>query len=140
MLILMKMKTAMLAGALAAPILATAFAPAPPRDQDGALRLASTSFSYRAASDFSLEGFSVDGTTSPGPCGVSCANGEIPSGYPDPYYGTNGTGGIYSFHAGVANVLFGDASVRTLSATINIRTLGRLVTRAGGEVIAGTDF
>ena len=53
MLILMKMKMAMLAGALAAPILATAFAPTPPHDQDGALRLASTSFSYRAAGDFS---------------------------------------------------------------------------------------
>ena len=61
MLILMKMKTAMLAGALAAPILATAFAPAPPRDQDGALRLASTSFSYRAAGDFSQNGRPVAG-------------------------------------------------------------------------------
>ena len=39
MLILMKVKMAMLAGALAAPILATAFAPTPPHDQDGALRL-----------------------------------------------------------------------------------------------------
>ena len=61
MLILMKMKTAMLAGALAAPILATAFAPAPPHDQDGALRLASTSFSYRAAGDFSQAGRPVEG-------------------------------------------------------------------------------
>ena len=61
MLILMKMKTAMLAGALAAPILATVFAPAPPRDQDGALRLASTSFSYRAAGDFSRNGRPVEG-------------------------------------------------------------------------------
>ena len=61
MLILMKMKTAMLAGALATPILATAFAPAPPHDQDGALRLASTSFSYRAAGDFSQAGRPVEG-------------------------------------------------------------------------------
>jgi hypothetical protein len=38
-LILIKMKTAMLAGALAAPILATVFAPTPPHDQDGAMRL-----------------------------------------------------------------------------------------------------
>ena len=61
MLILMKMKMAMLAGALAAPILATVFAPAPADDQDGALRLASTSFSYRAAGDFSRNGRPVEG-------------------------------------------------------------------------------
>jgi len=61
MLILIKMKTTMLAGALAAPILATAFAPAPPHAQDGALRLASTSFSYRAAGDFSQAGRPVEG-------------------------------------------------------------------------------
>ena len=61
MLILMKVKMAMLAGALAAPMLATAFAPTPPHDQDGALRLASTSFSYRAAGDFSRSGRPVEG-------------------------------------------------------------------------------
>jgi formylglycine-generating enzyme required for sulfatase activity len=60
-LILIKIKTAMLAGALATPILATVFTPAPPHDQDGALRLASTSFSYRAAGDFSRNGRPVDG-------------------------------------------------------------------------------
>ena len=61
MLILMKVKIAMLAGALAAPMLATAFAPTPPHDQDGALRLSSTSFSYRAAGDFSQAGRPVEG-------------------------------------------------------------------------------
>ena len=61
MLILIKIKTAILAGALAAPILATVFTPAPPRNQDGALRLASTSFSYRAAGDFSQNGRPVEG-------------------------------------------------------------------------------
>jgi formylglycine-generating enzyme required for sulfatase activity len=60
-LILMKVKTAMLAGALAAPILAAAFAPTPPHVQDGALRLASTAFSYRAAGDFSRNGRPVEG-------------------------------------------------------------------------------
>ena len=44
MLILMKVKAAMLAGALTAPILATMCAPAPQPDPDGALRLASASF------------------------------------------------------------------------------------------------
>ena len=61
MLILIKIKTAMLAGALAAPILATVFTPAPPPDQDGALRLTSASFNYRAAGDFSRNGRPVEG-------------------------------------------------------------------------------
>ena len=61
MLILMKVKAAMLAGALTAPILATAMAPTPPHDQDGARRLTSTSFSYRAAGDFSKNGRPVEG-------------------------------------------------------------------------------
>jgi formylglycine-generating enzyme required for sulfatase activity len=60
-LILIKMKMAMLAGALAAPILATAFAPTAPHDQDGATRLAATAFSYRAAGDFSQAGRPVEG-------------------------------------------------------------------------------
>jgi formylglycine-generating enzyme required for sulfatase activity len=61
MLILIKMKTAMLAGALAAPILATVFAPTPPHAQDGSLHLASTSFNYRVAGDFSRNARPVEG-------------------------------------------------------------------------------
>jgi formylglycine-generating enzyme required for sulfatase activity len=61
MLILMKVKAAMLAGALTAPILATMCTPAPQSDPDGALRLASASFSYRAAGDFSRDGRPVEG-------------------------------------------------------------------------------
>jgi formylglycine-generating enzyme required for sulfatase activity len=60
-LILMKVKIAMLAGALTAPILATSLAPTAPQDHDGALRLASSSFSYRAAGDFSRDGRPVEG-------------------------------------------------------------------------------
>jgi hypothetical protein len=67
-LILIKMKMAMLAGVLTAPILATALAPTPPHDQDGAMRLASTSFSYRAAGDFSQAGRLND----------RCANSAFP--------------------------------------------------------------
>ena len=55
MLLLMKVKTAMIAGALAAPIVATALTPVPDH-HDGALRLASAPFSYRAAGDFSQSG------------------------------------------------------------------------------------
>jgi len=61
MLIMMKVKLAMLAGALAAPILATTLAPAPQPDPDGALRLTAASFSYRAAGDFSRDGRPVEG-------------------------------------------------------------------------------
>ncbi len=90
----------------------------------------------RAATDFSLEGSSADGSQTPGPCAVNCANGETPRGYPDPTYGTNGTGGIYAFHAGGANVLMADGSVRSLAAAVDIRTVAALITRAGGEVVA----
>lgn len=61
MLFLIKVKTAMLAGALAAPILATALAPAPSHDVDGVRNLASSPFSYRAAGDFSRNGRPVEG-------------------------------------------------------------------------------
>lgn len=61
MLMLMKAKAAMLAGAVAAPVLATALAPVSLRDSDGALHLVSASFSYRAAGDFSREGRPVEG-------------------------------------------------------------------------------
>jgi formylglycine-generating enzyme required for sulfatase activity len=61
MLILMKVKMAMLAGALAAPVLATVLAPAPSHDPDGISRLASASFSYRAAGDFSRAGRPAEG-------------------------------------------------------------------------------
>jgi formylglycine-generating enzyme required for sulfatase activity len=61
MLLLMKVKAAMLAGALAAPLIATAFAPASPDDPAGALRLIPASFSYRAAGDFSRNARPVEG-------------------------------------------------------------------------------
>jgi prepilin-type N-terminal cleavage/methylation domain-containing protein/prepilin-type processing-associated H-X9-DG protein len=89
----------------------------------------------RAASDFDLKGSSSDGSVFPGPCAINCTNGDnIGNNYPDPVYGTNGTGETYSFHSGGANVLFGDGSVRFLSADIDIATFAALVTRAGGEV------
>lgn len=42
---------------------------------------------------------------------------------------------FYSFHPGAANFTFADGSVRTISESIELRTLAELVTRAGGEVI-----
>ena len=94
----------------------------------------------RAASDFDLKGSSPDGASFPGPCAVNCTNGkDVGNTYPDPVYGSNGTGETYSFHAGGANLLFGDGSVHFVSAGINIVVYAALVTRAGGEVVPG-DF
>ena len=67
---------------------------------------------------FSLHGFSADGMTSGGPCGVNCSNGNE----------------IYAFHSGGANVTMGDGSCRFLREGINIGTLAAMVTKANGEV------
>jgi prepilin-type N-terminal cleavage/methylation domain-containing protein/prepilin-type processing-associated H-X9-DG protein len=93
----------------------------------------------RAATAFSIEGSSADGTTFPGPCAINCTNGEDATTYPDPYYGRDGSGAIYAFHTGGANAVFGDGSVHFLHQSISIRTLAALVTRGGGEVI-GADY
>jgi prepilin-type processing-associated H-X9-DG protein len=69
-------------------------------------------------------GSTPDGITIPGPCSINCTN-----------Y-TN----IYSFHPGGANSLFVDGSVHFLNANLDVRILGRLITRAGGEVISGSDY
>jgi prepilin-type N-terminal cleavage/methylation domain-containing protein/prepilin-type processing-associated H-X9-DG protein len=91
----------------------------------------------RASSDFDLKGSSPDGTTFPGPCAINCTNGkDVGNVYPDPVFGSNGTGETYSFHTGGANLLFGDGSVQFTSASINIVVYAALVTRAGGEVVS----
>lgn len=90
----------------------------------------------RPASDFSVDGSSYDGASFPGPCAINCTNGEdfASTSFPHPYYGSEGTAEAYAFHTGGANFVFGDGSVKLLSADINIREFARLVTRAGGEV------
>lgn len=47
--------------------------------------------------------------------------------------GIVGTGEVYSFHTGGANVVFGDNSVKFISEQIDIREFAKLVTRDGGE-------
>jgi prepilin-type N-terminal cleavage/methylation domain-containing protein/prepilin-type processing-associated H-X9-DG protein len=41
---------------------------------------------------------------------------------------------FYSFHPGAANFVFADGSVRTISDSIELRTLAEMVTRAGQEI------
>jgi len=56
-----------------------------------------------------------------GPCVVNCTNSR---GY-----------GLYSFHTGVANVLFADGSVRSLNASMNQCTFAFLVTKKKGDIV-----
>src|SRR5216683_2562547 len=71
----------------------------------------------------SMQGSKPDGSR-PGPCPMNCTNDHE----------------VYSFHAGGANALFADGSVHFLKAGLDIRILARLVTRAGGEVVSGSDY
>jgi prepilin-type N-terminal cleavage/methylation domain-containing protein/prepilin-type processing-associated H-X9-DG protein len=75
----------------------------------------------------SLASYSGDGSTSPGPCAVNCANG------------LNGAG-IYSFHPGGANVGLADGSVQFVKATTNKAVVRALVTPDGGEIVSPDDY
>jgi prepilin-type N-terminal cleavage/methylation domain-containing protein/prepilin-type processing-associated H-X9-DG protein len=65
-------------------------------------------------------GFTYDGTLYPGPCPVNCSNNA----------------GIYGFHTGGANALYGDGSVRFLSQSMDVWVMYAQSTREGGEVLA----
>jgi prepilin-type N-terminal cleavage/methylation domain-containing protein/prepilin-type processing-associated H-X9-DG protein len=93
----------------------------------------------RPASDIPyLIGLNPTGT-GPGNQGINATNGFQVTAYPDPRFGTDGTGQIYGFHPGGVNVLLGDGSVRFIRQTIQLRTLAALITRTGGEVVP-SDF
>jgi prepilin-type N-terminal cleavage/methylation domain-containing protein/prepilin-type processing-associated H-X9-DG protein len=96
----------------------------------------------RPASEIAvLAGASADGVVIPGQYAINRTNGDDDSTtYPHPYYGTDGTGQIYSFHPGGANALFVDGSVQFIKETIDIRVLGRLVTRSSGEVVSAAEL
>ena len=65
-----------------------------------------------------------DGTSKPGPCAINCTNERE----------------VYSFHSSGANAGFADGSVHFLGASIDVQVLAKLITRAGGEVVSGSDF
>ena len=97
----------------------------------------------RPASDFSVDGATEDGTQvgaqsdSDVLFAVNRTNGYAipPTTFPDAYYGSEGTGEVYAFHPGGANVALGDGSVRLINENISIREFARLVTRSGGEEV-----
>ncbi|VTR95553.1 Uncharacterized protein OS=Pirellula staleyi (strain ATCC 27377 / DSM 6068 / ICPB 4128) GN=Psta_0603 PE=4 SV=1: N_methyl_2: SBP_bac_10 [Gemmata massiliana] len=91
----------------------------------------------RPASELNiLRGSDATGTTFPGPSAINATNGEALGSYPHPFYNTDGTGHVYSFHTGGTNALFADGSVRFIRQSINIRTLAAMVTRNGGETLS----
>ncbi|MCZ2340406.1 MAG: DUF1559 domain-containing protein [Bacteroidales bacterium] len=65
-------------------------------------------------------GFLWDGSGAPGPCPMNCS-----SQY-----------GVWSFHTGGCNFVFGDGSVRFLKQTMDIWTFYAVITRSFGETIA----
>ncbi|MFN0018383.1 MAG: DUF1559 domain-containing protein [Pirellulaceae bacterium] len=90
----------------------------------------------RPASEFSVDGSTYDGLSTPGPCPFNCTNGEDfgSSPFPIPYYGSEGNAEAYSFHPGGMMVSLGDGSTRFLSESIPMKEFARLVTRGGNEV------
>jgi prepilin-type N-terminal cleavage/methylation domain-containing protein/prepilin-type processing-associated H-X9-DG protein len=62
------------------------------------------------------------GTTT-GPCAVNCINSKE----------------IYSFHSGMANLVMGDGSVRSVRSTITIDTALQLLTYNRGDMVQGLD-
>jgi prepilin-type N-terminal cleavage/methylation domain-containing protein len=72
-----------------------------------------------------------------GPCVINCLNHNGMGGLS----GTHpGHGGLYSFHTGGAQAVFGDGSVHFLSASMKTEIFVFMVTRRGGEVIPGSEF
>jgi prepilin-type N-terminal cleavage/methylation domain-containing protein len=72
------------------------------------------------ASDLPVHSFAIDGLTCPGPCVINCTNNNEP----------------FSFHPGGLLAIYGDGSVRFLSASLGVRELGPQITRAGGELMS----
>ncbi len=96
----------------------------------------------RPASAIWLMGSDATGQIIPGTaCGINCTNGQGFASYPPGgFYGTDGTGQIYSFHTGGAVTAMGDGSTRFITQGIPVSILAALVTRAGGEVVDASGY
>ena len=91
----------------------------------------------RPASDLTYQTSSPDGTTYPGICAINCTNGFDYPAYNMSPFGTEGTSEPFSFHTSGVNGLLGDGSVRLIGNGVSIYTFAALVTRSGGEILAG---
>lgn len=72
------------------------------------------------ANEFIVHGYDRAGTTqSGGPCPMNCSNNNE----------------IYSFHPGGAMIVLSDSSVRFLAESTEMRVVGRLISKAAGELV-----
>jgi prepilin-type N-terminal cleavage/methylation domain-containing protein/prepilin-type processing-associated H-X9-DG protein len=69
-------------------------------------------------------GAKADGSSRVGPCAMNCTNDNE----------------LYSFHPSGVNAVFGDGSVHFLKASMDLSTLAALITKAGGEVLKGSEY
>jgi prepilin-type processing-associated H-X9-DG protein len=98
----------------------------------------------RPASDIWIIGFAdKEGTIPGGPFTVNAANGvdalgvyplTVPSGAP---LGSYGSGQIFGFHPGGANIALADGSVRLLATRVSPIVVAALATRANGDIVPG---
>jgi prepilin-type N-terminal cleavage/methylation domain-containing protein/prepilin-type processing-associated H-X9-DG protein len=70
------------------------------------------------------QGATQDGSSKPGPCMINCTNDWE----------------VYSLHAGGSNAVFGDGSVKFLSANIAPGIFAAIMTRACGEVVSADSY
>jgi prepilin-type N-terminal cleavage/methylation domain-containing protein/prepilin-type processing-associated H-X9-DG protein len=73
---------------------------------------------YNGSIPINLDGWAADGSGPWGPCAINCTNAHE----------------TYSFHTGGASIAFADGSIRFVKATLDIKVMAAIVTRAGGEV------
>jgi prepilin-type processing-associated H-X9-DG protein len=83
--------------------------------------------------------FHFNGLTVTNPSGVP-STGSLGYKNPDPVYAEMGSGEVYAFHPGGANVVLADGSVRLISENILIAQFAALVTRSGGENVSVDTF
>jgi len=69
--------------------------------------------------EYITHGYNFSGTGSPGACAINCTNNNE----------------IYSFHINGAQGIVGDGSVRFVSEAVEMRVIGRLLTRQAGEIV-----